>query len=95
MADVFKALSNPNRLKVFMRLVACCPAGTLRSMSEVESCSCVGDLGKDLAIGPSTLSHHLKELQRSGLVRCRRQGQRVECFVDPEVLKEMAAFFKG
>jgi ArsR family transcriptional regulator len=55
---------------------------------------CVGDLGDGLDIAPSTLSHHLKELQRCGLIRTERRGKNVQCWVDPEVLEQMSYFFQ-
>ena len=57
-ADVFKALSNPNRLKIFMKLTSCCRPGTVTSINPntgAEGCACVGELGQDLDIVPSTI----------------------------------------
>lgn len=93
-AQMFGALSNQHRLAIFLRLVATC----------LEECSCtpdaglstcVGDLGSELNIAPSTVSHHLKELHRSGLIRMERRGQKVECWVSPDVLKELCEFFNN
>ena len=48
-ADVFKALSNPNRLRMFLHLVTCCVPGTVGSFdAETGVSACVGDLGRDL-----------------------------------------------
>lgn len=91
-ADIFKALSNPNRLRIFLRLVSCCVPGTSCSV-DTETSTYVGDLGKDLGIVPSTVSHHIKELHQAGLLRMRRQGQRIECWVDPGILQELQSFF--
>lgn len=55
--------------------------------------ACVGDLGKDLQIAPSTVSHHIKELHRAGLITTERCGQSIRCRVEPEVLKELGDFF--
>lgn len=92
-ADIFKALSNPYRVKIFMRLADCCiecdPCG-----AGDQICECVGTLGKDLGIAASTVSHHIKELHRSGLIKIRRRGQRTECSVDPAVLDLLLEFFK-
>ena len=90
-ADMFKALSNNHRLKIFLRL-ASCGTGGIACKTE-QACECVGDLGSNLGIAPSTASHHLKELHRAGLIRSRRQGQRIECWVDPEVLNSLSHFF--
>ena len=90
-ADMFKALSNPHRLNIFLRL-ASCGTGGIACRAE-QACECVGDLGCNLGIAPSTVSHHLKELHRAGLIRSRRQGQRIECWVDPEVINSLMHFF--
>ena len=95
-AEMFKALSNPNRLRLFMRLVTCCKPGTVTSISgnkTSEGCACVGELGKDLNIVASTISHHMKELRQAGLVRMERRGQRIECWIDPETLANLQGFF--
>jgi len=92
-AEIFKALSNPHRLKVFMRL-ACFGSEGMACCSNGRVCECVGDLGSMLGIAPSTVSHHLKELYRAGLIKMDRNGQRIDCTIDPEVIKALADFFK-
>jgi ArsR family transcriptional regulator len=95
-SEMFKALSNPNRLRIFMRLITCCQPGTITSISSnsgEEGCACVGELGQDLGIVPSTISHHIKELRRAGLIRMERRGQKMECWVDPETLTALRGFF--
>jgi ArsR family transcriptional regulator len=95
-AEIFKALSNPNRLRLFMRLVTCCKPGTVTSINantDSEGCACVGELGRDLNIAASTISHHMKELRQAGLVRMERRGQRIECWIDPETLGHLKGFF--
>ncbi len=94
LAEMFKALSNPNRLKIFMQLIGCCQPGT-RCDLQSECCAFVGDLSRDLEIVPSTVSHHMKELRRAGLIKMRRQGQKVECWVDPEAIQHLVRFFSG
>ena len=90
-AEMFKALSNPHRLNIFMRLARC---GSDGIACKPGNCECVGDMGADLGIAPSTLSHHLKELYRAGLIKTRRNGQRIECWVDHSTLDLLADFFK-
>lgn len=89
----FKALSNPNRLQIFMQLLSCCQPGTGCDISEAQK-FCVSDLGKDLDIAPSTLSHHIKELHHAGLLRMQRRGQHIDCWVDPERVSTLQQFFK-
>jgi len=93
---MFKALSNPNRLKIFTRLVSCCVPGTTNSIKESpdeEGCICIGELGKDLGIVASTVSHHIKELHRAGLIHMQRRGQKIDCWVDPETILALNDFF--
>ncbi len=91
-AGMFKALSNVNRLLIFRRLCTCCDVGT-RCRGRGPQIPCVSDLGADLGIAASTLSHHMKELRNAGLIQMARNGQNIECWVEPKVLKEMAKFF--
>jgi ArsR family transcriptional regulator len=93
-AEVFKALANPNRLHIFLRLIPCCPPGT-KCISDVAGQRCVGELGQDLEIDPSTVSHHLKELRRSGLIRMERRGKNIICWADQEMVLEVANLLTG
>lgn len=94
LSRVFKALCNPNRLRLFMQLASCCAPGTVCEGGDDEQVStCVGDLGQELGVSPSTISHHLKELREAGLMETKRQGRKVVCWVDPDILRALAAFF--
>lgn len=92
LADMFKALSNPHRLVLFNRLVSCCTPGTVCAADAVAHFN-VGQLGEGIDIAPSTLSHHLKELNRAGLIQMQRNGKQVECWVELDVLSQIGAFF--
>lgn len=94
LARALKALSNPHRLAILTRLVRCCPPGSA-CRADARRLPCVGELGRDLGIVPSTVSHHLKELRAAGLVNMTRRGQTIECSLDAEALRELAAFFSG
>jgi ArsR family transcriptional regulator, arsenate/arsenite/antimonite-responsive transcriptional repressor len=93
-AEIFKALSNPHRLDIFLRLASCCPLGT-KCTGDAEIRQCVGELAKGVSIDPSTVSHHLKELRRSGLIHMERNGRNIECWVDPEVVHSLANLLIG
>lgn len=94
LSDCFRALGNEHRLALFQRLSTCCMPGTRCCADEAARLS-VGALGAELDIASSTLSHHLKELNRAGLVQMQRSGKNVMCWVEPEILQAMAAFFSA
>ena len=91
-AERFKALGNPNRLALFERMTRCCAPGTVCDVGQVTQLT-VGELGEGLNIAPSTLSHHLKELSRAGLVQMERRGKQVVCWVETSTLEEVASIF--
>ncbi len=91
-AERFKALSNPHRLALFQRMTRCCAPGTACDIEQASQLS-VGQLGEGLDIAPSTLSHHLKELNRAGLVQMERRGKQVVCWVEAATLQDLAALF--
>jgi ArsR family transcriptional regulator len=95
LADIFKALSNPNRLKIFLALTTCCRPGTVGLYdkdADVDTMF-IGDLGKELDIGKPTVSHHIKELRSVGIIKTERRGQKIACWVDPDIIAELKAFF--
>ena len=61
-----KALADPTRIKI-MSLLFSCAAGKQNS----------GDLAAALGLTESTMSHHLTQLRRAGLVDSDRQGMNV------------------
>ena len=93
-AEAFKALSNPNRLAIFLHLISCCPPGTSCSFDE-EMCRCVGDLGRGLNIGQPTISHHIKELRRAGLIHVQKKGKFTQCWVDSATVNLLADLLGG
>ena len=93
-ADAFRALSNPHRLEILARLSAGCLCGT-KCRSDGASCRCVGELADDLGIARSTMSHHLRELRRVGLIAAERRGQRLDCRVNSEAIVTLMGFLKN
>ena len=92
LVDIFKALANGHRLKIYNILTSCCTPGSNCATDEVFSC-CVGDLDSQLDIAPSTLSHHLKELNRAGLIDMKRDGKQVICSVNTDMMQQLQHIF--
>ncbi len=86
----FAALSNPNRLRLLLRLIDCCDIDTECVATEAEVGACVGDLADGLGIAASTVSHHLKELRQAGLISMVRDGRNIMCSVNSEALGELS-----
>jgi ArsR family transcriptional regulator len=93
-SDYLKALSNPKRMEIFMRIAAGCYLACYSS-KDGEICACIGDLSQGLNIGLSTVSHHIKELRRAGLISVERRGQKVECSAVQSALCELADYFNA
>jgi ArsR family transcriptional regulator len=93
-AALLKALSNPNRLRIFVQLTQSCAPGTSCGADEEGMRRCVGELGQGLGLAPSTVSHHIKELRQAGLVRVERRGQNIHCWIDADVLQSLVDFFQ-
>ena len=68
-----KALSNETRLAIFERIRAGLASGRLDDENRPTVC----DVASNFNMALSTISHHIKELRRAGLVSCERQGQTI------------------
>ena len=81
-ADMFRALGDPTRLAIYelIRETESAPhdAHDLRQS--------VSELASHFDVSLSTVSHHLKELRRAGLIRCERRGQTIYCSTSAEGL---------
>jgi DNA-binding transcriptional ArsR family regulator len=62
-ADLFRALGEPNRLRIIFRLL--------------DGRAAVGEIAEALGAEQSLVSHHLAALRRSGIVEGRREGRTV------------------
>lgn len=78
---MFRALSNPNRLRLFMNLLDESKLDLARG--RVHDCFLVKLLGGLGDIGAPTVSHHVKELSDAGLIHTQREGKQLICSVDP------------
>ena len=73
-ANVMRALSNPNRLRIFLMLRDVRLRGASGGLR-------VGEIAETLDVTQSTVSHHLRELEHAGLIQLERQGKGVYCSV--------------
>ena len=89
LAKIFKALGDPTRLAIF-KLVRDC--GNPDGCSEEEASDSLSQIAERFHLSLSTVSHHVKELRNSGIITCEKRGQRLYCWVDAEVLRELEQF---
>ncbi len=92
MATVFRALGDPSRLAIF-ELIRSCEPDEGETLADLENS--VSEIAGQFDLSLSTVSHHLKELRRAGLIRCERRGQRIHCSIDPEVVAEVGRYLDG
>lgn len=85
MARVMKALSNPNRLELYLEILKKCEASF-----KAESREClVSDVICSFSIGAPTISHHLKELANAGLITTERKGKFLVARINKDTIDEV------
>jgi ArsR family transcriptional regulator, arsenate/arsenite/antimonite-responsive transcriptional repressor len=87
LARMFKALGNPNRLRLFMNLLE--ESKLDLAKGRIHDCFLVKLLGGLGDIGAPTVSHHVKELSDAGLIQTQREGKQLICSVDPDGLEQL------
>lgn len=80
LAAIFKALSDPARLRLF---------SSIASHAGGEACVC--DISKGVDLAQPTISHHLKVLREAGLLRSERRASWVYYAVVPETLTTVSS----
>ena len=95
LAAAFAALSNPQRLRMFIKLASsgCAPEPPQDGPGRAKGFCCATEVGEGLDLAASTVSHHLKELRRAGLMHVERRGRRIDCWASRETLDRLASFF--
>ena len=79
LAEIFKLLSEPNRLKILCNL----------SME----CRPVSDIVTATGLSQTNVSFHLRLLREAGLVRPERKGAFIYyCLPDPKIMKHIENF---
>jgi ArsR family transcriptional regulator, arsenate/arsenite/antimonite-responsive transcriptional repressor len=83
-ADMLAAMGAEPRLRIVRLLLKAHPAGLI-----------AGDLGNQLEIPASTLSHHLEKLKNEDLVRVRREGTFLWYTANVDGLRELMDFLNA
>jgi len=82
LADIAKSLSHPARIKI------------MKLLSEMNACVC-GELVNLLPLAQATVSQHLKELKRVGLIQGDIDGPKVCYCVNVEMLQKVTNEFQN
>lgn len=85
MAKIFKALSNENRLELYLKIAEAHEA----SFKTGGEC-CIADIMDCLNIGAPTISHHIKELVNADLITTEKKGKFLVCRVNEELVSEVS-----
>jgi ArsR family transcriptional regulator, arsenate/arsenite/antimonite-responsive transcriptional repressor len=80
-ADMMSAMGTEPRLRIMRLLLSAHPNGLV-----------VGEIGEELGIPGSTLSHHLEKLKNEDLVSVHREGTFLRYVANSEALEELLAF---
>jgi len=80
-ADMFSAMGTEPRLRIMRLLLSAHPQGMI-----------AGDVGAELDIPPSTLSHHLDKLKNEDLVNVRRESTYLWYSANTRALRELLGF---
>jgi DNA-binding transcriptional ArsR family regulator len=80
-ADMLSALGAEPRLRIVRLLLAAHPEGLV-----------VGEIGSELGIPPSTLSHHLDKLKNEGLVAVQRERTFLRYTANTKTLQDIVGF---
>ena len=75
------AMGTEPRLRIMQLLLSAHPEGLV-----------VGDIGSELDIASSTLSHHLEKLRNEDLVQVRREGTFLWYSANADALQELLGF---
>jgi ArsR family transcriptional regulator len=80
-ADMFSAMGTEARLRILRLLLFAHPDGMV-----------AGEIGTELGIPASTLSHHLDKLKNEDLVQVRREGTFLHYTANTGALQELLGF---
>ena len=82
LTKIFKALSNPNRLKLYYEI-------SKKNEAFFETGCFVYKISEKFNIGAPTISHHLKELENADLITTQRVGKQVTAQINEETFNKI------
>lgn len=82
LANMAKAIGHPARIAILQYLV------------KANACIC-GDLTEELGLAQATVSQHLKELKKAGLIQGTVEGTSVCYCIDPKVWNNYKTVLSG
>jgi len=80
-ADMFAAMGSEPRLRIMRLLLSAHPEGMV-----------VGDIGTELGVTASTLSHHLEKLKNEELLNVQREGTFLRYSANTAALERLLGF---
>ncbi len=80
-ADMLAAMGTEPRLRIMRLLLSAHPHGLV-----------VGEIGNELGMAGSSLSHHLDKLKNEGLVSVKRESTFLRYSANPEALQDLLGF---
>lgn len=81
LADIFKVLSEPNRISI------------LRILQHSNRELTCGEVSRQLNISPSTVSYHFKALRKAGLTNTRQMAQAKLLSINRETFQKYLPIF--
>lgn len=94
LAQIFSALGGETRVQLLLALqakVLNCSDPVNCDLS--ERCCDVSELADGTGLAMSTISYHLKELRRAGLIQTHRRGKHIYCSINEATAAQLAQFF--
>jgi predicted transcriptional regulator len=89
--DSFHVLGNQTKLQIFLKILqeGCdCDIDSQRGFTG----NCVTSIMDELNLPQSTVSSYLKDLQKAGLIECKKNGKFVHCRPKREALVNLKSF---
>jgi DNA-binding transcriptional ArsR family regulator len=96
LVQIFSSLAGETRIQLLQVLRAkalnCSDPATC-DLS--EHCCDVSELAAASGMALSTISYHLKELRRAGLIQTHRRGKHIYCSINKITTDQLAQFFES